>query len=317
MPMSTTVKVPFSEPSEYSETPVFEDPTSEDEIAKYDTVLKHFQDPELKLAIREKKCPPEEFEVLIPEEKSWITKECILRYIRATNWNVVECIKRLENSLVWRREFGIAGGKFQKLFPEDIAAENETGKQLVFGYDKGSRPCLILANGKQNTKASYKQIQNLIFYLERAIDFMPQGQDKLALCVDFKSYPEVAMKGFNMPSVTVGKEVLHVLQYHYPERLGRALFINIPWYAWPFLKICYPFVDPYTKQKVAFDKPFSDYIPLQQLAKNYGGEVDFEYDYEAYWPAFIETAAGKRKSYMKRFEELGATVGLSEYDLRA
>jgi hypothetical protein len=39
-------------------------------------------------------------------EKYFLTKDCILRYLRATKWNVNEAKKRLEGTVVWRREYG-------------------------------------------------------------------------------------------------------------------------------------------------------------------------------------------------------------------
>ncbi|GME73205.1 unnamed protein product [[Candida] boidinii] len=285
---------------------------------KYEIVLNHFRDLDKKYPIKENNCPEEDYEALTDFEKSWLTKECILRYLRACNWDENQAIQRITNSIAWRREFGIAGGKFQTLTPEMVSVENETGKQQIFGYDNGRRPCLFLMSGRQNTKTSMRQIQHLIFMLETTLDIMPQNQDKLALCVDFKSYHDVpgVLKSSSMPSVTVGKQVLHILQYHYPERLGRALFINIPFLAWAFLKICYPFVDPYTKQKIAFDTPFTEFIPSEQLALNYGGDINFQYVHEEYWPSLIELSSKRRDNYFKNFEKLGSEIGLSEIDLR-
>lgn len=288
---------------------------SEGEEQKYEVILKHFQDDALQLPVSEKE--EEKKSPLTREEKLWLTRDCMLRYARACSWKVEEAIKRIESSIVWRREFGIAGGEFQTLFPDMVSVENETGKQVIFGFDHGARPCLFLKNGRQNTKPSFRQIQHLIFMLETVIRFMPPGEDNLALCVDFKSYPEVALKGSNMPSVGVGKQVLHILQYHYPERLGRALFINIPWYAWAFLKICYPFVDPYTKQKIAFDEPFTSFIPLDQLDQIYGGNLNFEYDHSKYWTEMISIADSKYSQYMEKFDTLGGVIGLNEFDLRS
>jgi len=313
-PKGEIVEEPYEYPLKGLTPSGLEEP-SEENFPKYQQVFYNFKNEDLKLPITEKYKEGDETRSLTTEEKAWLTKECILRYCRACNWNVTDTITRLENSISWRREFGISGGKFQTLKQQLVAPENETGKQLIFGFDRECRPCLFLFSGKQNTKPSFRQIQHLIFMLEMTIWFMPRGQDKLALCVDFKNYPELSAKSF--PSVSVGKQVLHILQYHYPERLGRALFVNIPWYAWAFLKICYPFVDPYTKQKCAFDEPFAKFIPEEQLDFIHGGEVNFKYDHEKYWPEMLAIGEKKMKNYMKNFEKLGGTVGLSEYDLRS
>lgn len=308
--------------------------SDEEKQVRYNTVLKHFQNPELQYPLSSAPKEQEKRENLTPIEKSWLTKECFLRYLRACNWNTAEAIKRLESSVVWRREYGIYNGIYGKydskfenygiselskkeLSPDVVKHESESGKQILFGYDKGCRPCLYLYSGKENTKPSETQVQFLIFMIEATINYMPQGQDKLALCVDFKDYPDLGLKRKPMPSVSVGKAVLNILQYHYPERLGRALFVNIPFVASVFLKLCWPFLDPYTKQKVSFDNPFKDFIPEEQLPTYYDGKVDFEFDSEKYWDGFIKIGIKKRQLYLERFFELGAVVGLSESDLRS
>lgn len=306
----------FSDPPEnLAHKPTYEEIEKAAHEEIYNNVLTHFKNTEL-YPTRETNCPQSEFKPLNKFEKVWLSKQCLLRYLRACDWKEKEAINRITTSIGWRREFGIAGGEFDKVTSDLVKVENETGKHQIFGFDDEKRPCLILLNGRQNTKTSDRQIQHLIYMLERSIDFMPQGQDKLCLCVDFKKYPEACTYDPKVPAVGVGKSVLYILQYHYPERLGRALFINIPSLVNIFLKICWPFVDPYTKQKCKFDEPFEQFITPEQLAYNYGGDVNFEYVHDDYWDDFVEKAEKKRAVIIENFEKLGGEIGLSEWDLR-
>jgi hypothetical protein len=59
--------------------------------------------------------------------------------------------------------------------------------------------------------------------LERVIDIMKPGQETLALLINFKSSKT---RSNTSPPLSQGREVLHILQTHYPERLGKALIIN-------------------------------------------------------------------------------------------
>lgn len=152
------------------------------------------------------------------DEIMWLTRECLLRYLRATKWSVVEASKRLLATLTWRREYGVEGHT-----ADYISEENETGKQLLLGYDNGARPCLYLNPGLQNTQPSAKQVQHLVFMLERTVDLMVPGQETLALLINFKS---TKSKNNVSPPLSQSREVLNILQTHYPERLGRALIIN-------------------------------------------------------------------------------------------
>lgn len=150
------------------------------------------------------------------DDRIFLTRECLLRYLRATKWNVAEAVKRLRNTLAWRRDY--IG---DKLTPEYISIENETGKQVLLGYDIQGRPCHYLIPSNQNTKTSPRQIQHLVFMLERVIELMPPGQESLTLVIDFNQ-----TKNGQNSTIGQAKQTLDFLQNHYPERLGRALVIN-------------------------------------------------------------------------------------------
>lgn len=151
-------------------------------------------------------------------EIMWLTRECLLRYLRATKWSTEEALKRLLGTLTWRRDYGV------ETFTGDyISPENETGKQITLGFDIAGRPCHYLIPGRQNTEPSPRQVQHLVFMLERVIDLMVPGQETLALLINFKTSKS---RSNTAPGIGQGREVLHILQTHYPERLGRALIIN-------------------------------------------------------------------------------------------
>ncbi len=65
-----------------------------------------------------------------------------------------------------------------------------------------------------------------------------------------------------------------------------------------------------------FDQPFPDYVPLAQLDKDFGGQVNFEYNHSRYWDEMVSMSQEKKRAYLKRFETFGSRVGLSEADLR-
>lgn len=155
---------------------------------------------------------------LTDRERAWLTRECLLRYLRATKWHVDESAKRLLGTLAWRREYGL-----DDFTPEYISPEQETGKQIIFGYDRQGRPCQYLNPGRQNTDASPRQIHHLFYMVERVTDLMPAGVEMLSLMINFK--PSKHRKNTSVPIATA-REVLSVLQNHYPERLGKALIIN-------------------------------------------------------------------------------------------
>lgn len=310
--------VPFNTPVNPIKKPEFN--LSQDQQQKYDHLVEYFNEYITKEIPVSDKAGSEKHPFL-PEEIAWLTKECFLRYLRATKWKTDAAIKRIEETLVWRRSFGVVyipDVTDPEIFitKEMVEVENETGKNLMIGYDNDNRPCLYLKNGYQNTNASIRQVQHLVFMLERIIHFMPPGQDTLALMTDFKAAPEHLKLSAKFPSISTSKMVLHILQHHYPERLGRGLFTNIPWIGYTFFKIVGPFIDPYTRLKTIYDQPFENFVPKEQLDKEFNGLLDFEYIHDVYWKEMNQMADRKHKKYMDNFEKLGGGIGLSEYDLR-
>jgi CRAL/TRIO domain/CRAL/TRIO, N-terminal domain len=156
---------------------------------------------------------------IVDEEIMWLTHECLLRYLRATKWSINEASKRLLATLSWRRDYGVTDLADGML----VSPENETGKQLLLGYDNAARPCIYLSPGRQNTQAGPRQVQHLVFTIERAIEFMAPGQETLALLINFKQSKN---RSNTAPGIGQGREVLNILQTHFPERLGRACIIN-------------------------------------------------------------------------------------------
>lgn len=314
-PIHVKRHTPFNTPINPIKPPEFN--LSQEEQEKYDLVLDHFS------KFADKEIPVSELNTsnthpLLPQEKAWLTKECFLRYLRATKWKPEAAIKRIEETLIWRRTFGLVPlpGKDDLITKELVEVENETGKNLMIGYDNDNRPCLYLRNGYQNTNASLRQVQHLVFMLERIIDFMPPGQDTLALMTDFKAAPDHLNLSSKFPSISTSKQVLHILQHHYPERLGKGLFTNIPWIGYTFFKLVGPFIDPYTRLKTIYDQPFELFVPKEQLDKEFNGLIDFEYKHDIYWKEMNEMADKKYSNYIKNFENLNSQIGTSEFDLR-
>lgn len=311
------IYVPFSEPSLESKIPKSVEITTE-QLGKYSIVLKHFQDASLLVAESEAAHKLKKYtKGLTSDEKAWLSRECFYRYLRATKWDTEQAIDRIGLSLSWRREFGVSHqiDKENRVNIESTKVENETGKEVILGFDMDSRPCLYLKPGRQNTKPSQSQVDHLVLMLEKVIDFMPAGQDALTLLIDFKASP-IGTQGGKIPPIGVGRQVLHILQTHYPERLGRALLVNVPWLGRTFLNLIHPFIDPLTREKIVYDQPFVNYVPKQQLDTDFNGDVNFEYDHEKYWPAMANLASKKREHYNERFLKFGGIVGLLEHDLR-
>ena len=80
-------------------------------------------------------------------------------------------IKRIEDTLKWRRDFGL----YDTLTAELVEPEAVSGVQFLFGYDTCGRPALYMSPGKQTTEESPRQMQYTVWILERSIDLMGPG----------------------------------------------------------------------------------------------------------------------------------------------
>ncbi|KAL8908148.1 MAG: hypothetical protein Q9207_000971 [Kuettlingeria erythrocarpa] len=298
---SNPVKTPFINLSPHTKLPTTP-PLAEDQSTKYSKLLNTVQN----WTTKPSSTPNAPAIPITDSDRMWLTSECLLRYLRATKWDVPQAATRLQATLTWRHEYGL-----ENHTPEYISPENATGKQVLLGYDVAGRPCLYLNPGKQNTERSNKQVEHLVFMLERTLDLLPAGQETLALLINFDK-----KMGGDRPPLWQGKQVLNILQSHYPERLGRALVVNIPWVVWTFFKLINPFIDPATREKIKYDQDLRQFVPPTQLLKTYGGDVDFVYDHDVYWPALNELAKKKRDAMTERWVKAGKKVGESERYLR-
>lgn len=279
-------------------------PLSDTQQAKYDEMLEYFKSTEeypTSLKSNSPKKPLDEWEKLRN-----LSRESMLRYLRATKWDVAAAKKRLTETIAWRREYGV-----DTLKAEDLEPEAMTGKETILGYDNRGRPLHYMHPSRNTTEETPRQMQFAVWILERAIDLMPPGVEMLALLINFGG------KKRNPTSISNAKLMLYILQNHYVERLGIALCINVPWIFKAFWNAIYPFIDPVTKGKCKFDEAIKDEVPNTQLASDFGGLLDFPYEHDKYWPQLVELTNKRREEQLERFRtQCNSEIGASEWVIR-
>lgn len=278
---------------------------TEEQQQKYEDVLEYFKSQkEFAVSLKpddKRREPLSEWEKL-----RLLSKESILRYLRATKWDVRQAKRRLNDTIAWRREFGV-----ENLKPEEMSIEARSGKETVLGYDKHARPVHYMHPHRSDTKESPRQMQFAVFILERCIDMMPPGVEQLALLINFEH------KSRNPTSIANAKLMLYILQNHYVENLGVNWSVNVPWVFKMFWNAIQPFIDPVTKNKCHFDEPVRNQVPSDQLSADYGGDVDSKYDHDAYWPALLRITKERRDEMLRRFkEDCNSEIGASEWVIR-
>lgn len=171
---------------------------------------------------------------------------CLMRYLRARSMDVDKAAAMLRATIAWRHSFG-ADSIVDRL--ELVRTEGRTGKCFVAPFvDREGRTVLILRPRMENTRSYEGNIVNLVYTLERAVASMRAGgPTKLFLFLDFKGYSM-----FNAPPMKTSQETLHILQNHYPERLGKAVLLDAPWLFSGAFRALQPFIDPVTREKISF-----------------------------------------------------------------
>lgn len=217
----------------------------------------------------------------LPEKLSiYCSDAAISRHLRARNWNVKKATKMLKETLKWRLQY-----KPEEIRWEDIAYEAETGKIYRSNYvDKHGRTVLVMRPSCQNSKSTKGQIKYLVYCMENAILNLPSDQEQMVWLIDFH--------GFNLShiSLKVTRETAHVLQDHYPERLGLAILYNAPKFFEPFWNVAKAFLEPKTSNKVKFvysDEPNSmkimeDLFDMDHLESAFGGKDTGGFDIARY-----------------------------------
>eukprot|EP01120_Amphizonella_sp_Union-15-10_P014285 TRINITY_DN6872_c0_g1_i1.p1 TRINITY_DN6872_c0_g1~~TRINITY_DN6872_c0_g1_i1.p1 ORF type:complete len:336 (-),score=63.68 TRINITY_DN6872_c0_g1_i1:100-1107(-) len=230
---------------------------------------------------------------LSPEESAFCTDYCLFRYLRAREWNLRKAQEMLAGTLKWRREF-----QPHKITAKDVLVELQNdGKMYRNGFDKIGRPILYMKPGLDNTPPSQKEVKlkYLVYVMEKTLlAAASKHREKITLLIDYHGASN--MNG--IASMKLSKEVLNILQSHYPERLGLALLFNAPWAFTIFWKLITPFIDPNTKKKINILTGLSDlvkWVDEDQLEECYGGKNKFKWDFEKHWNKEEEDAKSEEK----------------------
>eukprot|EP00245_Coleochaete_scutata_P017266 TRINITY_DN838_c0_g2_i1.p1 TRINITY_DN838_c0_g2~~TRINITY_DN838_c0_g2_i1.p1 ORF type:complete len:319 (+),score=59.62 TRINITY_DN838_c0_g2_i1:213-1169(+) len=209
------------------------------------------------------------------------TDDTLHRYLRARSWNMKKAEKMLRDTITWRAEYRPEDIKW-----EEVSHEAESGKMYRTPYtDKFNRTVLVMRPGRENTSNHETQIRYLVYCLERSILALPPGGEQMVWFIDYNGW---TLK--NSPPLKTARETLHILQNHYPERLGFAICHNPPKVFQSFWQLVQPFVDPKTHKKIKFCydndpstmKIISDLFDLDKLETIFGGRSTWTYDQESY-----------------------------------
>jgi hypothetical protein len=200
----------------------------------------------------------------------------ILRWLRARKFDVPAAVQQLNNTLKWRREWGVnallAKGENDLLLEEIM-----TGKTYFMGSDKEGRP-VNYVHVKDHIKDQYpvEATEKLgILSVETGRKLLQGSHETGSVVVD--------MNGFGMHNMDyqLVKFFIYLLENHFPESLGVVLVIHAPFIFHSCWLVIKHWLDPVVESKIHFLKnedEITKFIDRSNIPKRLNGaHPDFEY----------------------------------------
>ncbi|KAK1669400.1 hypothetical protein QYE76_057559 [Lolium multiflorum] len=193
------------------------------------------------------------------------------RFLRARGQDVGKASAMLLKSVAWRRDAVPGGG----IPAERVQAELSNQMASMCGVDRAGRPVLLVLPAKHlsanRDMAGFKRY--IIYLLDNICTRIPRGQEKFLCIVDLKGW------GYANCDVRAYIAAIEIMQNYYPERLGKALMIHIPYLFMKAWKMVQPFIDANTREKFVFidDKKLGETLRREldesQVPEVYGGKL--------------------------------------------
>lgn len=218
-----------------------------------------------------------------PEDSdSFITDPTLERYLSARQSDPKKSYDMLSATLSWRASY--QPSKIYNQYREQMREQAATGKMFVLPVlDSHDRAIIVMRPGLENSHDHTAKMRYLVYTLERASRL---ADSRFVVFIDYRA-GKISMS--NSPGLSAMKEVLGILQGHYPERLGLALMFDAPKFFLASFKILKPFIDPVTKEKIVFISEGEDWekwsaqINPESVPKEYGGELDYTFNVNEYF----------------------------------
>ncbi|KAI4985612.1 hypothetical protein ZWY2020_018242 [Hordeum vulgare] len=196
------------------------------------------------------------------------------RFLRARDHNISKASAMFLKYLSWKRVVKPGGS----ITDEEVRGELVQDKLYMQGIDKKGRPLVYLFLARHfPAKRDLDEFKRYVVYiLDNTCTRLSAGQEKFAVVVELRGW------GYANCDIRAYVAALDIMQSYYPERLGRALLIHVPYVFMAAWKMLYPFIDDKTKEKFVFvadkdlDATLRDSVDESQLPEEYGGTLELQ-----------------------------------------
>ncbi|KAK4897270.1 hypothetical protein LTR28_001735, partial [Elasticomyces elasticus] len=221
----------------------------------------------------------------------------LLRFLRARKWDVHNALVMLVSTMHWRavemhvdddimlngelhalRQSKSAGSKAEQGEGADFLAQMRMGKSFLHGVDREGRPmCFVRVRLHRQGEQSEKSLERYTVYtIETARMMLKPPVDTATIVFDMTSFSMANM------DYTPVKFMIKCFEANYPESLGSVLVYKSPWIFQGIWKIIKGWLDPVVAAKVHFasnEKELAEFVPIERVPKELGGEEAWEYRY--------------------------------------
>ncbi|CAL9690160.1 unnamed protein product [Knipowitschia caucasica] len=192
-------------------------------------------------------------------------------YLTWRLYNVDDALKMIDESLQWRKEFGV-NDLTENSIPRWMF---ETGAVYLHGYDKEGTK-LFWFKVKlhvKDAKTILDKKKYVAFWLER----YAKKEPGMPLTVVF-DMNESGLSNIDMDFV---KYIINCFKIYYPKYLSKMIIVDMPWIMNAAWKIVKSWLGPEAISKLRFasKSEIQTYINLEYLPPSLGGTDPFQYSY--------------------------------------
>ena len=142
-----------------------------------------------------------------------------LRFLRGHKGDSDKAVSFMEKHVEWRQEENV-----NDITIEMFQKEYDSGKAVIFGVDKCSRPVLYVHARKHNMydRVADEVKKAIIYYLEESVKKSKHDEEQICLVFDMYYF------GMSCMDYEVVKILISILQCNYPDVLGQAYIVGAP-----------------------------------------------------------------------------------------
>merc|ERR1712228_424252 len=211
---------------------------------------------------------------------NYATQSQLIRSITGSDYRLNVAQNAILQNVQWRVE-----SRVDEITPNMF--EHGIKSQVIFSMnqrDKRNHIVCYFKVLKTPPSDPWVFVRAAIFTIEKGIKMAEQkGVHQIMWLLDIEN-----LAWATLPPLEIMKEIAHLMQYYYPERLFRAYILFSPWVFRAVWKLISGLLTENTKGKVivpgwyesAKYETFEDNIGKNSLLKRFGGNVDLKYSFE-------------------------------------